>query len=407
MAYSELIKNFNRIRAYLREFYVFGFRHRNEYAKKSSRSYDNERRRVESWLGDYMSFGQDADGKRVFLSVDSRSIYENPLFRAFRTKSFTDTDIMLHFYIIDILSVTGQMTISAFMEELVNRLCAFGSNRLPDESTVRKKLKEYAALEIINIEKRGRETVYSINKQEINLPRWKDAVAFFSESAPLGVIGSYIQDRLPERFKWFRFKHHYILDVLDSEIVFHLLQAMNDKYLTEISVLGKQLTVLPLKIYVGTQSGRQYVLAWKKENDTFSFHRLDLIDKVKVLNTREITGVPINRVEDFQSHIWGVNGSNSGTTSHIEMTVLVEPGEDYIVQRLMREKRCGTVERIDDTHWKFSADVYGVSEMLPWLRTFTGRITDLVCTDEKVTERLWRDFDDLSEMYGGKGDAIS
>ena len=77
MAYSELIKNFGRIRAYLRSFYVHGFRHRDEYTAKSARSYDNERRRIESWLGDYMSFGQDESGRRVFLSVDSRAIPEN------------------------------------------------------------------------------------------------------------------------------------------------------------------------------------------------------------------------------------------------------------------------------------------------------------------------------------------
>jgi len=40
MAYSELIKNFNRIRDYMREFYVYGFKSRCEYDKKSPRSYD-------------------------------------------------------------------------------------------------------------------------------------------------------------------------------------------------------------------------------------------------------------------------------------------------------------------------------------------------------------------------------
>ena len=72
MAYSELIKSFERIRNYMREFYVYGFKSREEYGLKSARSYDNERRRIESWLGDYMSFHQDASGKNVFLSVDSR-----------------------------------------------------------------------------------------------------------------------------------------------------------------------------------------------------------------------------------------------------------------------------------------------------------------------------------------------
>lgn len=59
MAYSELIKNFERIRDYMREFYVYGFKSRDEFTQKSARSYDDERRRVESWLGDYMQFSAD------------------------------------------------------------------------------------------------------------------------------------------------------------------------------------------------------------------------------------------------------------------------------------------------------------------------------------------------------------
>lgn len=78
MAYSELIKNFERIRDYMREFYVYGFKSRKEYDAKSARSYDNERRRIESWLGDYMSFRQNAGGKNVFLSVDSRAVSHTP-----------------------------------------------------------------------------------------------------------------------------------------------------------------------------------------------------------------------------------------------------------------------------------------------------------------------------------------
>ena len=87
MAYSELIKSFERIRNYMREFYVYGFKSREEYSIKSARSYDNERRRIESWIGDFMSFHQDTSGKNVFLSVDSRRIPHNPLHKAFKAKS--------------------------------------------------------------------------------------------------------------------------------------------------------------------------------------------------------------------------------------------------------------------------------------------------------------------------------
>ena len=45
-AYQELIKNFERVRAYMREFYVYGFRTRDEVGRMSARSYDDERRRM-------------------------------------------------------------------------------------------------------------------------------------------------------------------------------------------------------------------------------------------------------------------------------------------------------------------------------------------------------------------------
>ena len=89
------------------------------------------------------------------------------------------------------------------------------------------------------------------------------------------------------------------------------------------------------------------------------------------------------------------------------MILYVGEGEEYILQRLQREMRCGAVEQLDDTHWKFSADVLDALEMLPWLRTFTGRITQLHCTNRLVTDRFWSDFSDLMKMYGGEDSAVS
>ena len=103
MPYSELIKNFNRVRDYMREFYVYGFKSRDEFHKKSARSYDDERRRLESWLGEHMQFRQTGEGKNVFLSIDSRLSNHNPLYKGWKTKSFTDGDITLHFILFDIL----------------------------------------------------------------------------------------------------------------------------------------------------------------------------------------------------------------------------------------------------------------------------------------------------------------
>ncbi len=405
MAYSELIKNFNRIRTYLRSFYVYGFRHRDEFTQKSARSYDNERRRVESWLGEYMSFGQDEEGRRVFLSVDSRAIPENPLYRAFRTKSFTDRDITLHFHILDILKVTGGLSITSLMDELADRLSVFETGELPDESTVRKKLREYASLGIVSMEKRGRKTFYVLSEDHVDLQSWETAISFFSESAPLGVIGSFVQDHMPERFQKFRFKHHYILNALDSETLYELFIAIGERKLITFAT-GRQHVTDRVDLIDNIKVGDALARTGEAEQRIDQIDQLEKTDLEKSdlgepdleKNNLDKTNLE-KRLNEFCSHVWGVTGNNHTRLTHIEMTVFAGPEEGHIVERLHREKRCGTVEQLDDTHWRFSADVYEAFEMLPWLRTFTGRITDLQCTDKQLTARFWKDFKEQAKMY--------
>ena len=405
MAYSELIKNFNRIRAYMRAFYVYGFRHRGEYDQKSARGYDDERRRVESWLGEYMVFRQDAKGRRFFLSVDSRAIAHNPLYRAFRARSFTDRDIMLHFHLMDILAVSGPLPIFDIMEALTARLNTFEDVDYPDESTVRRKLSECVELGLIVREKRGRETRYRRAEDRVCLETWQEALDFFSEAAPLGVIGDFCRDKVGERPSLFRFKHHYILNALDSEVLCALADAIGQRRVVQLTMGRRRISVAPMKLYISTQTGRQYVLAWASWREGFSFYRIDAIDAVRPGDAAQLPGDIEARLADFASHAWGASGG--GKRVHIEMTVYVGEGEAHIPCRLEREKRCGQVEQVDEHHWRFTAEVWDALELMPWIRTFIGRITDLRCDDPEIVRRFREDMAAMAEMYGGGSDAVS
>ena len=145
MAYNELIKNFEKIRAYMREFYIYGFKSRDGYDKKSLRSYDDERRRMESLLSEHMSFVRTPEGKNVFISIDSRTSNHNPFYKALKAKSFTDGDITLHFIIFDILyNEDDAYSISELMAKIDKEYLSFFVEPMVfDESTLRKKLKEY------------------------------------------------------------------------------------------------------------------------------------------------------------------------------------------------------------------------------------------------------------------------
>lgn len=414
MAYSELVKSFERIRSYMREFYVYGFKSREGYDAKSARSYDNERRRIESWLGGYMSFRRDASGKSVFLSVDSRRIPRNPLYKAFKAKSFTDKDITLHFYILDLLADGGALSTGEIVDRIHGEyLSRFDGAFSLDESTVRKKLKEYEALGLLRSERRGREVFYRrTDGGAVELDSWKDALAFFSEEDPLGVVGSFLTDRLDRPSDAFRFKHHYILHALDSDILCDLLLAINERRAVEL--LLKSLrngrdyrrTVCPLKIYVSTQSGRQYLLGYHYQGRHMVFLRLDAIKRVTAGSVEKQYGKYLGYQEKFDQHLWGVSTGPDHNLDHIEMTVHAEPGEAFILQRLQRERRHGTVERLDAETYRFSADVYDASEMLPWLRTFIGRIVDLRCTSRFVVDTFREDLARMEALYGGGGDAV-
>ena len=410
MAYSELIKNFNRIRDYMREFYVYGFKSRDEYTQKSARSYDDERRRLESWLGDYMQFRQTPDGKNVFISVDSRTSSHNPLYKAWKAKSFTDGDITLHFIIFDILCDPGvSMTLGEVMERIDDYLSGFRMPRTYDESTVRKKLKEYAKEGIIETEKKGRRLVYRRARTDCELDR--DMLDFFSEMAPCGVIGSFLLDKLDEREDYLSFKHHYITSAMDSEILCDLFAAMGERRRVILENMNRHTgrvtdnPAVPLRIMVSVQSGRQYLMAYSIPFGGISSFRIDNLISVKMDRVEEHFEEMRAELDRMLPHMWGVSTQNrSGQPmEHVEFTIRYRDDETHIPLRLEREKRIGTVEHLDGNTSRFTADVYDASEMVPWIRTFICRIVSIHISDRELEEQFRDDIRAMYELYGLEG----
>lgn len=410
MAYQELIKNFDKIRSYMRDFYVYGFKTRMDYDQKSSRSYDDERRRIESWLGDYMYFCQDTAGKRVFLSADGRRVPHNPLYKAFKTCSFTDNDITLHFFIMDLLADGDKRSGREILDELSEYLSCFDAPLELDESTIRKKLKEYEKLGLLQSEKRGREVFWSRIEDGVDQGAWRDAIAFYSEAAPLGVIGSYLLDKPGGETAPFSFKHHYLTQALNSEVLYEILAAMQQKRRVELTTFSPgnagPIAVFPLRVYISTQDGRESLMAWRLKEERISFFRLDHIRKVKPCEVETSPEPYIRKYEESREKIWGISLGNLEHTEHIEMVIFVDRGEEYIIRRLEREKRCGHLERLDDYRFRLTADVYDANEMIPWIRTFLGRIQAFYCSNPKIEKRFRSDLEAMWDAYEGDGYAV-
>ena len=407
MAYSELIKSFEKIRSYMREFYVYGFKSREEYTKKSARSYDDERRRIESWLGGYMAFRRTSEGKNVFISVDNRSVTFNPLHNAWKAKSFTDKDIVLHFCILDLLAGGTARSVGEIADGVAELLSHTDIPFEIDESTVRKKLKEYAEFGVLQDEKHGRLLYYRLAEDGVDLSAWEDAAAFFSEEAPLGVVGSYLLDRQDEAPEHFRYKHHYLLHTLDTQILYEALCAMKEKRCVDITNFNARRDaevehrVYPLRFYISTQTGREYLLAYHYRFHRPLFFRLDTIRSIKAGPVEKQHEKYERFIGKFDENLWGVSTGSDYSIDHVELTLRVEDGEGYILDRLEREKRHGRIETVDEHTYRFVADVYDAGEMLTWVRSFIGRIISFESDNHFAVSRFYDDMQRMNEIYGG------
>ena len=415
-SYSELIKNFERIRAYMREFYVYGFKSRDEYAQKSARSYDDERRRMESWLGEHMRFIRTAEGKNMFISIDSRAVKRNPLYNAWKTKSFTDGDITLHFILFDILHKAGETySLAEIMDRIAGWYLAKVDTPLAfDESTVRKKLKEYVELGLISTEKQGRKTLYK-RVESPNISALGDVLDYFSEVAPCGVIGSFLLDKKQtDGAGAFSFKHHYITGTLDSGVLAALFTAMREKSVITVSSRVRKknepsrIRVIPLRVLISVQSGRQHLLAYQPDCDGMKALRIDSLSNVKIEEQTPRFDELRQWLDDMKPMTWGINTASSSIREkpleRVEFTIVVAPYEEHIYRRLLREKRVGKVKKIDERTYRFSAKVYDSNELLPWLRTFICRITDIKFSNTTVERRFKQDLLEMYRMYGLNGE---
>lgn len=409
-SYSELIKNFEKIRAYMRDFYVYGFKSRDDYRTKSLRSYDDERRRIESWLGDHMRFVRTPEGKNVFISIDSRTIRHNPFYHAWKAKSFTDGDVTLHFILFDILHEPSvKRTVSELLQEIdENYLSEFENPMLFDESTLRKKLKEYCKEGMIAAEKEGRK-IYYHRTDDTDLSDLNDVLHYFSEVSPCGVIGSFLLDKSEVDSDTFTFKHHYITGAMDSGVLAALFTAMREKRIVTASNLNrrsdlpKQIRMIPLRVLISVQNGRQHLIAYLPEYNCFQSYRVDYLSNVTPEEPTPRFNELRMELDRMQGKTWGVNVKrnpwSAEESEHVEFTVKVADNEEFIVRRLEREKRVGVVEKLDENTYRFSADVYDTSEMIPWIRTFICRIVEIQFSNKKQENIFKKDLDTMYRMY--------
>ena len=417
--FSELIKNFDKTRDYVRDFFIYGCKVRSDFGRKSIRTYGDEKRRAESWIGDYMRYDDSVRGRSVSISVDSGHIPENPLYNAYYSKSFTDNDIRLHFLLTDILQDGKSRTLRELTDALNSEY-----EQLFDEQTVRNKLKEYVDEGIIISEKQGKTLYYSLSRDTADgflgeFGGLDDALKFFSETQNFGIIGNSILKMLGLKNDLFYIKHNYIMHTLEDILLPEILTAMDEKRFVSFRTfsakrrkegddLGTENQAVPMKILVSDQTGRRYLAAYIPAFKRFTAFRLDYMKTVKKGCIYENYDALKAKFDRNMSHCFGVSFGmrrETGIVTPMKITFFAdEEKEHYIIERLEREKRCCTLEQTGEHLYTLTADVFDPNEMMHWAKTFIGRIVRIEGGTDTVRERFYDDISRMNKMYGGDED---
>ncbi|MBR1471019.1 MAG: WYL domain-containing protein [Lachnospiraceae bacterium] len=428
--FGELIKHIDKCRDYVRDFFVYGFKSRGDFPGKSARTYDDERRRIVSWLPEYVAedFTEGGRSKNISLRIDQKKLHTNPLYRVWQTGSFTDRDLCLHFFLLKLLEKKTAAYSAAELTDLLMEVYGYEA----DLQSVRRKCNEYVEEGLLLVQKEGKTLRYRRGIRYRELPHAEellDLIRCFQMDQPLGVVGDTILHTQNDKNEVYRVKHGFPAFTLEDEILLAILDAIRRKQKVQVRVQNNRRlpeestrkSGFPVQIFVSSRSGRRFVCMYT-ETDTvrartsgtahFSCVRLDQIKEVTVLPETVPEDKDLGQMlASLQPHVWGVSFApwvpGRGQFQKLVLTIHAdEKTEAYIMQRLVREGEGGNTEKISSDTIRYEKTVKDVMEMFPWIRSFIGRIEKLqiygtdgvqVFEENETLEKMF--FADLQRMY--------
>ena len=76
-----------------------------------------------------------------------------------------------------------------------------------------------------------------------------------------------------------------------------------------------------------------------------------------------------------------------------------EEEEAFILSRLHREGRGGTLKRLEPGLYEYTCRCLDAGELLFWAKSFTGRIRAFRCSNPAVEKRFWSDMNMMQSFY--------
>ena len=410
-----LIRDYENIRPVLRDIYIFGCFSRDDFIRKgmSGRKYDNEQRRISSYLPDKFVRKRRVDKKVIlYCSYDMGESARNYLAETYRNKSFTALDIMSFFFIQQLLNETEEMT----AVELLDKLPALNHSVIFTKDNLRVKLDELVESRYITSRKDGRNVYYGLASDiwsDFTNEELEDIcifLEFLKNVSPLEMPYYFLEQKLHLYLECergihirpkstFAFKHSHLFNCLDNDILLGILKGCEKKTRMQIKLTTQKSTIiLPIYIIHDSTYGRQYLYCY---DYLFEKQRLIRIDKVESVEMIEQTEPEDSLLCDdcFLEECWCTSGVDENLKEVVIAFFFDEEREDYILRRIQREGHSGTIEKINDGVYEYRIKLRDPNEMIPWIRSFGERAKVLLSEECNLDEIIAEDWKKAVEKY--------
>ena len=415
-----LIRDYSDIRDILRDIYIFGCFSRDDYINKgmSGRKYDNEQRRITSYLPNKF-IKKKREGKRVlpYCSYNMTETQENFLAETYRNKSFTMLDIMSYFFALTFLDDQQGMT----LQELLEIIPEENDEVVYTKDNLRKKLDELIEKGLVITQKSGRKVLYRTVEDYLRIFETYELIdiywllEFEKNVSPVEMPYFFLQRKLRlylyadrgiemENIHAFQYKHNHLFNVLDNEVILDILKAIWSKKSIIIEYRFREnickSKVVPIRIIHECNHGRQYLLFYDLSDEKAKTRRIDRILSTKIHEeiSDDIWELAIKEGETEKS-AWCTAGLyDDQDVVKIEFNV-DEEKEKYVLDRIEREGKNGILERVLPGTYLYTITVTDPLEMTPWIRSFGERAKVIYSKEGVLEKHLLEDYERAISKY--------
>lgn len=219
----------------------------------------------------------------------------------------------------------------------------------------------------------------------------------------------------------FFYKNHRLQNVIDDDITWAVLDAIHNtnviqyKYRTKSGSL-KECIVLPIKLVIDYQYGRQYFFCYDYAYKGFNMQRLSSVSNVsvskKIKQPQKFEFVedkiaPNTDIHQIYNHVYFKHFNYVWNTAMGENTsdVLIHfhfPKNSYSKQlsRLKSTRHHGTITELGNGHVDFSVTVQSELELIPWIRGYGPYAIVDQNTNPELSAKIKTDWEEAMKQYG-------